>query len=142
MKSLSLGEPIIELMRQVDGEFLPPLSSKVDLDAYVDKIIGNALIFQVLENASFAGFIAVYCNDPTFETAFITMVAVSQAARGKGLAASLVRAVIEHCRRAGYNKLALEAYKSNTAAIKLYEKLGFSVVHEGDASLLLEIRLQ
>ncbi|EGQ8523173.1 GNAT family N-acetyltransferase [Vibrio parahaemolyticus] len=52
--------------------------------------------------------------------------------RGKGLGEKLLKQVISDSKRFGYKELRLEVYKSNIAARKLYEKLGFSYVGEGE----------
>ncbi|HCG7094500.1 GNAT family N-acetyltransferase [Vibrio parahaemolyticus] len=50
----------------------------------------------------------------------------------KGLGKKLLKQVILDSIRFGYKELRLEVYKSNIAARKLYEKLGFSYVGEGE----------
>ena len=50
---------------------------------------------------------------------------VEPAARGKGVAAAMVGAVVEWAREAGYPALALGVTTSNARAIALYERLGF-----------------
>lgn len=49
--------------------------------------------------------------------------------RGQGIGRRLATAAIEAARAAGMERIELEVLASNTAAIQLYEKLGF--VHEG-----------
>ncbi len=51
--------------------------------------------------------------------------------RAKGLGGKLLKQVISDSKRFGYKELRLEVYKSNIAARKLYEKLGFNYVGEG-----------
>ena len=59
----------------------------------------------------------------------ITNVVVAPEARRRGVAAKLLAYLMEECGRAGVNAYTLEVGVSNTAAIGLYEKLGF--VSEG-----------
>ncbi len=51
--------------------------------------------------------------------------------RRKGIGQQLLEQVISDSKRFGYKELRLEVYRSNFAAIKLYEKLGFNHVGEG-----------
>ncbi len=51
--------------------------------------------------------------------------------RRQGIGQRLLEQVISDSKRFGYQELRLEVYKSNVAAIKLYEKLGFSHAGEG-----------
>ncbi|HPS12063.1 MAG TPA: GNAT family N-acetyltransferase [Prolixibacteraceae bacterium] len=45
--------------------------------------------------------------------------------RGKGLGSQLLEKIIEHSRNNGIEKIELDVYESNQAAIGLYEKFGF-----------------
>lgn len=54
--------------------------------------------------------------------------AVSQDARGKGIGAKLVLALMERLRQNGVYRLTLEVRVSNAPAISLYQKLGFQSI--------------
>lgn len=54
--------------------------------------------------------------------------AVSENARGMGIGAKLVLALIDRLRQNGVYRLTLEVRVSNTPAIRLYEKLGFKSI--------------
>ncbi|KAL3466657.1 acyl-CoA N-acyltransferase [Aspergillus heterothallicus] len=56
---------------------------------------------------------------------YIAMLAVSEEYRGKGIATKLVRMAIDAMAERGADEIALETEITNTAAIKLYERLGF-----------------
>ena len=53
--------------------------------------------------------------------------AVTAAARGRGVGAQLVQAVVVEARRRGARKLGLRAMSTNTRAVALYERLGFTL---------------
>ena len=57
----------------------------------------------------------------------INTIAVAPAARRRGLARRLVRRVLADAAAAGARRATLEVRRSNTAAIALYQQLGFSV---------------
>ncbi|KAL4810394.1 acyl-CoA N-acyltransferase [Aspergillus unguis] len=56
---------------------------------------------------------------------YIAMLAVSESYRGKGIATKLVRMAIDAMKDGGADEIALETEITNTAAMKLYERLGF-----------------
>ncbi|KAL4778379.1 acyl-CoA N-acyltransferase [Aspergillus varians] len=56
---------------------------------------------------------------------YIAMLAVSEEYRGQGIATNLVRMAIDAMEKGGADEIALETEITNTAAIKLYERLGF-----------------
>jgi peptide alpha-N-acetyltransferase len=53
------------------------------------------------------------------------MLAVQEAHRGKGIATKLVHMAIEAMDKAGADEIVLETEVTNTASLKLYERLGF-----------------
>ncbi len=59
-------------------------------------------------------------------TAHIAQVAVDPSRRGGGAATRLVRAVLEQARAAGYDRVSLLVSERNTAARRLYARLGFN----------------
>ena len=62
-----------------------------------------------------------------FDELHINTVAVAPADRRQGLASTLLRQVIDEAIAAGASKATLEVRASNTAALALYERLGFHV---------------
>jgi ribosomal-protein-alanine N-acetyltransferase len=60
----------------------------------------------------------------------INTVAVDPDLRRHGLATELMRHVIDDAVRCGARRATLEVRRSNTAAIRLYERLGFAVCAE------------
>ncbi|MEW9918716.1 GNAT family N-acetyltransferase [Marimonas sp. MJW-29] len=61
------------------------------------------------------------------ETAEIKRVFVTDAARGKGIAAGICEALIAQARTDGYSRIVLDTSKSLAAAQSLYSRLGFSL---------------
>ncbi|WP_159300791.1 GNAT family N-acetyltransferase, partial [Klebsiella pneumoniae] len=54
--------------------------------------------------------------------------AIAKAARGQGLGARLFRELEKRSRKAGFTRMHLEVAHGNSAAIGLYEKLGYKRV--------------
>lgn len=71
------------------------------------------------------GFVIARCGIDEWE---IENVVVVEEQRRRGLGASLVGQVLEQARAAGITSVLLEVRESNSAARRLYEKLGFSEV--------------
>lgn len=71
-------------------------------------------------------------------TALLTMVGVAPGARGQGLAAPLVREVVRAVfHEPAFERLELNVYTFNTAAIRTYDALGF--VREGVRRSLVRV---
>lgn len=75
-----------------------------------------------VENGSVIGFV---CLMSLFEEAQILNVAVSPSHRGRGVARMLLEQAFRLALEKGAETMALEVRASNSAAISLYEQLGF-----------------
>jgi GNAT superfamily N-acetyltransferase len=125
-----------------DAYFVPPLSSRVDIEAYAAKIASQSERFEAWAGPALAGLVAAYCNDPSRHAAFITSVSVLPERRGAGIATRLLRDCIEHARGAGFTLLGLRVGRSQTTAMRLYGKCGFSAAGpaaESDVTMTLEL---
>jgi ribosomal protein S18 acetylase RimI-like enzyme len=70
------------------------------------------------------------------------MLAVSSAARGRGVGEALVRAVIDRARSAGIGRVVLSSSEKMLAAHRLYERLGFTRLPERDWMPLPDVTLK
>ncbi len=87
----------------------------------------DALYLCVREKAD--GPVLGYCGFiRSFEDADIVNVAVDAPFRGRGIAREMLTRLMEAGRRRGVENYTLEVRAGNTAAIALYEKLGFHSV--------------
>ncbi len=108
-----------------DADFNPPLSDRVDIYAYAEKITSKATRFEAWSGDKLVGLVAAYCNDQQQRVAFITSVSVLKDWMGKGIAANLVQQCIAHAKNLGMRQISLEVQRDNLAAIGLYKKSGF-----------------
>jgi ribosomal protein S18 acetylase RimI-like enzyme len=70
------------------------------------------------------------------------MLAVSAAARGRGVGEALVREVIDRARAAGIGQVVLSSSEKMLAAHRLYERLGFTRLPDRDWSPLPGVNLR
>ena len=66
-----------------------------------------------------------YIDEDTCE---LKRVYVKEILRGDGIGTQLSKTVLRHARWIGYKRAVLSVYRTNAAAIKLYERLGFTEV--------------
>jgi ribosomal protein S18 acetylase RimI-like enzyme len=112
-------------LRACDAAFRPPLSERVDLTAYAEKIAARAERFEAWDGARLAGLVAAYCNDPERRAAFVTSVSVAPQLHGRGVASRLLGACIDHARASGFARVELEVDARNEPALALYRRHGF-----------------
>jgi ribosomal protein S18 acetylase RimI-like enzyme len=124
-----------------DADFVPPLSGRVDIDAYAAKIVGHAERFEAWAGKALVGMVAAYCNDPSRHAGFVTSVSVAPERRGEGIAARLLEDCIQHARRARFTLIRLSVDRGNAPAIRLYERCGFSAgpAQGSDIPMILDL---
>lgn len=133
---------IAALLRACDAGFVPPLSSRVDIDAYAAKLAAHARLLAAWEDGELAGLVALYCNDLAGRTAFVTSVSVAPQHTRRGIADRLLRQAIELARAAGMRDAALEVDGANLPAIALYLKHGFAPAGQATGgTLYMRLRL-
>lgn len=108
-----------------DADFVPPLSARVDVRAYAQKMADNAMRFEAWDDDTLIGLVAVYCNDLHKRTAFITSVSVLPEWQGQGIGMRLMNACLSHVRPLGFTGIELEVDQRNQGAAALYQRVGF-----------------
>jgi ribosomal-protein-alanine N-acetyltransferase len=82
------------------------------------------LALVAVEGDSTLGFVIARCALDEWE---IENVVVASEARNRGLASALLRHLLDRARSAGATSVLLEVRQSNLAALRLYEKQGFTL---------------
>jgi ribosomal protein S18 acetylase RimI-like enzyme len=108
-----------------DNTFVPPLSTRLQIDNYAIKLAKYAVHFCVFINKRLVGYSGCYFNDPDKNDAFISTLSVIQEFRGKGLSKKLLLAIIQYGIKKEYNKIRLQVNVSNKPALNLYSENGF-----------------
>ena len=111
-------------LEHCDGSYQPPLSQRVHIGEYAAKIAQNAETFEAWGDHRLVGLVASYFNGTT-GSAFVTSVSVEDGFMGRGIASTLMTRCIERARSLGMASIALEVFRGNTQAIRLYKKHGF-----------------
>ena len=119
-----MKEKLIHFLKDLNIKMNNELLS-LDVVEYVEKIKEHASIISVHNNDSLVAFIAYYDNDPNFDFAFLSMLAVCNDFKGMGYGKSLLEISIRKIEKKGFKRYGLEVKKNNFDAIKLYEKYGF-----------------
>ena len=129
MNILSMGpehiSPVAELERQC---FSQPWS-ETGLAAELDNPNGVFLVAQ--EQNQVLGYAGMHC---AAGECYIANVATLPQARGRGVARALVEALICHARNHACSFITLEVRPSNTHAVALYTRCGFSQVGRASSS--------
>jgi ribosomal protein S18 acetylase RimI-like enzyme/SAM-dependent methyltransferase len=133
---------ISDHLQRCNANFIPPLSDRINIDAYALKITNKAARFEAWSSGELVGLVAAYCNDRTTQVAHITSVSVLQEWQGKRVAQTLIHSCIEYTRTAGMRQVDLEVAPGNLPAFALYEKNGFVVTQTDGTSIQMKLNLK
>ena len=129
-------------LEQCDADFRPNLSSKVNIEQYATKIRSRAQTFEAWLRNDLIGLVAIYLNDRTTRTAFVTSVSVSRQFTGRGIAAALLGRALERARQTGMVAVRLEVGTTSVDAIRLYTNLGFAEIACTAESVSMELEIR
>ena len=118
-------DSVLRHLQACNAAFHPPLSARVDLAAYADKLAEHALRMEAWVGDELVGLTAVYCNAPDRGTAFVSNVSVLPGYTGQGIARQLMHNAIAHVRALNFATLSLEVDHRAVVAMRLYASLGF-----------------
>lgn len=109
------------------GEVEP---TKEKIDQLINPLLDKGSYYLIAtENNKLMGWILIGTSKDPFTdrmNGFIYELYVLEDFRGNGISKLLMRAGIDHLKQDGYSEIRLSAFAGNQA-IKLYEKLGFSI---------------
>lgn len=112
-------------LEECDHQFVPPLSNKINLELYSNKIKAHAETFEAWSDNRLVGFIAVYCNNVQDKIAYITNVSVVSDFSRMKIADTLLGMVEARIKELKINTIELEVDVNNLKALNLYDKHKF-----------------
>lgn len=121
----STASEIAAHLAAADSAFHPPLSHRINLTEYAEKLARHAQRTEAWDGKVLIGLVAVYCNDPSRATAFVSSVSVLDRYGRRGIARHLMQQAIAQAQDLGFGSLALEVNNTAVAALSLYQSLGF-----------------
>ena len=116
---------LIDFIKSVDKDFTPPLTGRVDIDAWVNKIYNNGLFVIAVEGENYVGCLLFYANDLLTANGYISYLAVDTKCRRLGIAGRMLSESVDISKKAGMESMSV--YTNNPGALALYIKYGFKV---------------
>jgi len=123
-------------LKECNCQFVPKLSSRINIDQYANKIFEKAVRFEAINQGKIIGLVAIYCNDEKKSSAYITSVSVKKDYQGMGIGSELLDAGIKYVKTLEFKSIELEVSSMNIKAINLYEKKNF-ILHNNNSELVL-----
>ena len=119
---------LYNMLDKMDQYMMPPLSQRVRLEEYAQKLIEKAEIFYIVNEGKDCGHCAIYMND--ISKAFITSFGILPEFQRMGLGNELIQRVISYVKLRSMKQIGLEVHRDNIAAYRLYFKSGFRQIAE------------
>ena len=132
MKQAVTVAQIEAFLQAADQSFPVPLSEKQDLSAYARKLYEHATLCTACKGDRIVSMVAGYTENLTGDWAYIAIVATLPEGRGQGTARRLVQEFIQICAQKQIRAVHLYAVPENTAAVRLYQTLGFRTLQLDD----------
>jgi|688.fasta_scaffold536285_2 ribosomal protein S18 acetylase RimI-like enzyme len=111
-------------LQGADADFMPPLSSRLDLVAYASKLAVRARRTEAWEDVKLVGLVAMYADD-AIGGGFITNVSILPGYQRRGLAGQLLKRTLDLASALGLPRVRLEVNADNFAARTLYSRNNF-----------------
>jgi ribosomal protein S18 acetylase RimI-like enzyme len=124
-----------------DSRFVPPLSSRVEINEYAQKIYTKAMRFEAWAGGALIGLVAIYCDNHCQRLAYITSVSVLATPLATGIASQLLATGIDYLRDSRFEQVDLEVDIENQRAIRLYDRHGFLASKSHGRTLLMRLIL-
>ena len=121
-------DDIISFIFDVDKDFVPRLSERIDITTWVHKFYPLSNIIAALDEGKIAGLIIFYANDTSTCKGYVTFVSVSPSYQKRGIATTLIRKSIIIMKDAGMKTVGIDT--NNVNAMNLYRKVGFNLVSQ------------
>lgn len=137
--SICLENKLKIFLSQIEMDFMPRLTEKIDIDEFIRKIILKAdLIIRYSSEGNIIGLTVLYCNNFSERKAYISLVGVLRNYRGKGIAKNMIENAILIAKKRHFFRIGL--HSNNKKAQKLYRQLGF-VSSESTERIYMELVL-
>lgn len=117
---------LYNFLMKIDNNMIPPLSKRVCIKNYAEKLSKYADIFYVQVGEIDCGHCAIYINHK--EESYISSFGVLPEYQCMGIGNLLIQNVIQNVADRGIRKISLEVHRDNEKALRLYSNAGFSKV--------------
>ena len=130
-------EDLHEYFKIIDNTFNPPISSRIALDVYAERLANLSRRVELWEDDRLVGILAVYINADDKRSAFAAMYSILPEFRGDDDIQVGFRFWMEKlARQADFDQILCEVYKENIGLINYYESGGFKKIKDKDENFI------
>lgn len=128
-KSQSLKSAVSEVLRRSDSDFFPPLSTRVDLVAYAEKIVDSPDSFLIgVRSANRIRAMYVGYANTAYEYAFSPYIWVEPESRSSFLGLKIHMAAVKYVCGLGMHGIRAKTWlENNEKVLAFYKNLGYKI---------------
>lgn len=130
---------IFSNLQACDKDFSPPLSERVSLMEYSNKLYENSVTFEAWNDDKLIGMVAVYFNNVADSVGYISNVCVESKYKGNHIASSLMMKCLHYAAENHFKNIVLEVNANNNTAINLYEKFSFRAIDIRNGNIKMQL---
>lgn len=135
-------EKLKDFILDVNYDFPIPITTKININEFLDKIKELGKVYCVYEGNKIVGCNYFYANNTKEKIAFITLLAIKKEYRNYGIGSILIDKTIEYCKKIDFKKIQLYTHENNILARKFYSKKNFYEIEcDRKYDVKLEIKL-
>ncbi len=133
---------VLSHLQECDANFSPPLSQRVDLADYANRLSEKSVSFEAWDGSILVGMLNAYLNNVDNRTGFITNVSVLKEYARRRVGSTLLQMCLEYASQRNFSCIRLAVSRENGPALGLYSGIGFKVIAEEGNKLLLEHNIE
>lgn len=118
---------IINFLKKCNNDFPVSITSRVNINTYVEKVMNFGEIVLAVENNRIAGLIFFYNNDKNLCIGYVTLLCVDCDFRNQGIGKKLLVRALDKMKKEGMSLCELSTNEDNKKAINLYTGYGFEI---------------
>lgn len=119
-------ERLTSFLNDIDEDFIPPMSKKISIPDYAQRLKDKAELLIALSGDQVVGLVGFYCNDPARKNGYLSILGVKKEFRQSGIGTKLLQTAIDTIRGTGIEKILLETVVAELKA-PFYAKHGFEI---------------
>lgn len=127
VRQISDFSRLYDFLTAIDASLPTPLSSRVNLKQYAEKILKNGVALSAERNGAIVSSAMFYCNDRENGEAYLTLLGTIPGYEGNGYASCVMDKAEEFAKKNGMKKMCLETEMTNREAVGFYSRRGFVI---------------
>lgn len=131
---------LISFIYNINEDFTPRLSERVNIDAWVLKFFPVADILYAEDGGKIVGAIVFYANDTVEQKGYITFIGTSREYRNHGIGTKLLEKSFEIMKSRNITTIGI--HTNSKEASKLYVQCGFKLIDESSDTKIIRYHLE